>query len=226
MAPPPSRALVFDIETRIDWDYVRDPGRLLDLEVSYEPPQGVKDPTKIAGHHTEWWFKERNRWTFSPLTAEIVAIAWADLWEGEVHCAASEDEYEVLLEFADALSDQETVLTGYNVRGFDVPFVTARASLMQIELPWWWPHEKDYRRIADVFDVTRKGGCDDWLQRCGLPGKTSTGAHVEYMTIEQVTEYCTNDVHVERLLAQRFAPNMSGLRQARLQASYEEVPKL
>lgn len=228
MVAPPKRAVVFDIETRIDWNYVRDSAeaqlRLLDVEHSYEPPESYKDPVKLAAHHTDWWMEQRKKWTFSPLTAEVVAIAHADLWEGDVECTASDDEYEVLATFAEALGNPEAALTGYNIRRFDVPFVTARCAIHAIELPWWWPHDRDYRRIADVFDVTQRGGCQKWLERCGLPLKTSDGASVEHMTIEQVHAYCSNDVHVERLLAQRFAPNMPSLRSTKPTMNYDEVP--
>lgn len=223
---PPTRAIVFDIETRIDWSYVRDRERLQALEASYEPPESYRDPLKIAINHTEWWFKKRKQWTFSPLTATVVAIAWADLWEGDVECIASDDEVEVLCWFADALGEKEAVLTGYNVRKFDVPFVTTRASVQEVAMPWWWPHERDYRRIADVFDVTGGGRCDQWLEQCGLPQKTADGASVEFMTLDQVHAYCENDVRVERLLAQRFAANMAALRSTQRQQDYQELPTL
>lgn len=228
MAAPPARAIVFDIEVVPDWDYLRDSPegrvRFFEAEQAFEPPANLTDPTKIAAAHTEAWAKTRKSWTFNTLTAKVIAIAWADLWEGPVICEASDDERQVLEQFALGLKEQEAVLTGYNVRRFDVPFITTRASLHGIELPWWWPHDRDYRRIADIMDATQGGKCQEWLERFGLPLKTSDGASVEAMTLDQVHEYCENDVHVERLLAQRFAPNMPGLRATQPQHDYTEIP--
>lgn len=208
-------ALVFDIETRVDRAWCERPEFLDGIAAGYEPPKSIKDPVKLAAHHTDWWEKQRDRWNLSPLTGCIYAIAWADLWEGDVECLAGADEVDdVLGPFVDTLNllDNAPVLTGYNVRGFDVPWITARCSVLGLQLPRWWPHAKDYRGIADVMDATGGGRLCEWLERCGLPAKTDDGSQVEHMTVDQVRAYCTNDVAVERELARRFAPNIPGLR--------------
>jgi len=205
--------LVFDIEVWIDWDYIYRSEIYEEFERSYEgPPLNFKDPVKIAAHHTDWWAKKRKAWTFSPMTAKVCSIAWGDLWEDEVHAWSGYDESEIIQEFAEAIWGMPQVLTGYYIRGFDVPFIQTRASVLGIALPPWWPNKHDYRGIADIFDVTTEGKLDKWLERCGLPLKTGDGSLVEYMPIEEIEAYNRNDVVVERELARRFAPNMPNMR--------------
>jgi predicted PolB exonuclease-like 3'-5' exonuclease len=204
--------LVFDIETWIDWDFIRRPEFLAAIESSYEPSATLKDAVKIAAHHTEWWMKQRKSWTFSALTARVCSIAWGDLRDEEIHVASGEDERDIIEAFAEGIR-RPRVLTGFNVRRFDIPFLTARACIHGVRLPPWWPHERDYRQIADICDVTQKGKLSEWLDRCGLPPKTADGSLVEFMSLDEIRDYNRNDVHIERLLARRFAPNMPALRE-------------
>lgn len=219
-------ALVFDVETWVDWPFVRRPEFLDPFLESYEAPKTLKDPIKIAVHHTKHWTDERRRWTFSPLTARVCSIAWADLWGGPVAAIADDDEAVVLKTFADVLTQRggPPMLVGFNVRRFDIPFLTVRASILDVELPHWWPRGNDYRQVADLCDLTDRGGLDQWLLRCDLPRKTGSGEHVEYMPLSEIEAYNMHDVHVERLLAQKFAPNMEALRST--QPISEEVPAL
>ena len=208
-----NQPLVIDLECWVDWDYIHDPDRWAEFERTYGgAPANYRDPVKVAAHQTEWHMKRRKAWTFSPLTARVCSIAWGYLWEEEVASEASENEAAVIERFSRAVWDHPSTLTGYNVRRFDVPFLQVRASVLGIALPPWWPHERDYRGIADLMDVTGEGKLDQWLDRCGIALKTGDGAMVEYMSIDQIEEYNRHDIIVERQLAQRFAPNMPQMR--------------
>ncbi len=208
----PTKALVFDVETWIDWSFIRGSGFLAELERSYEPPTNYKCPLKIAAHHSEWWMKQRDKWSLSPLTAQVCSIAWGDLWSEDITVVTSPDEAEVLGAFVDALAADEVVLTGYAIRHFDIGFVTARASALKMTLPPWWPHERDYWHVADIMDAVGKGKLDHWLERLGLPRKTAQGNMVEVMPVHEIRDYNRHDVHVERLFARQFAPNIPALR--------------
>lgn len=206
--------IIFDIETWVDWDFVRRPEFIEPLEQAYAPPATHKTGVAIAAHHTDWWAKMRKGWTFNPLAARVCSIALGWMHRDEVYALATEDERELLGWFAACLRDRgQCALSGYNVRRFDVPFLTIRAAIHGIDLPAWWPHDKDYRGIIDLFDVTGGGKLDQWLLRFDIPQKTADGSKVEFMSLEAIEEYNRHDVMVERELARRLAPNVAGLRE-------------
>lgn len=211
------RAIVFDIETVEDEPFTTQKDFLEAALEECKAPANWKDPIKIAAEETRQFTELRRKWALSPLTGKIVAIAAADLHEGSIECWAADTETLVIAEFAGWLSAHcsSGILTGFNVRHFDVPFLATRAALHKLWLPRWWPHAKDYRALADARDLLAEGSLDVWLQRFDLPPKTADGSDVANMSLEEVREYCRNDVHVERLLVQQLARYLPLLRDAK-----------
>jgi DNA polymerase elongation subunit (family B) len=118
-----------------------------------------------------------------------------------------EDECELLHAFAKGLEMcGRSVITGWNVRRFDIPFIVARCALHDVKLPDWWPHMRSYTGIVDameVLDPDHHYKLKHWLKRFGLPAKTEDGSEVKNMTIQEIADYCANDVIVERLLVRK-----------------------
>lgn len=210
------RAIVLDIETMADEAYTSRPEFREQLRASIEAPSNYKDPVKIAAYCDEQLDKALKQFALSPMTGRVVCVGmgWLDD-EQEPMTFASDDEAEVLAWLMRTLPENPAAIAGFNVRKFDIPFLTARASLHGLELAPWWPHARDYRRIADLRDVLEEGRLAKWLDRFGLPPKTADGSEVEGMTLEEIAAYCENDVRVERELVRRCAWALPAIRELR-----------
>lgn len=208
--------LIFDIETAPsdDWD---DPDFIGELLNQARAPTNYKDPEKIAAAKREKVDSQRDAAALSWLFGRIRAIGVGGLLEEFPPTVwASEDEAEVIASFALYLDDAgPAVIGGFNVREFDVPFVTFRAAVHRIELPTWWPARRPYGNgIVDPVDLLgRNGRLADHLRAMGLPKKTADGADAPGMSVEELGDYCANDVLCERMLIRRLASAFPALRE-------------
>lgn len=210
------RAIVLDIETKADEAYTSRLEFREQLRASIEAPSNYKDPVKIEAYCDDQFDKALQRFALSPMTGRVVCVglAWLDE-DREPVTYADDSEAAVLMCLMNWLPENPAALAGFNVRKFDLPFLATRASLHGIELAPWWPHSRDYRRIADLRDVLEDGALAKWLDRFGLPPKTAEGSEVEGMTLEEIAAYCANDVKVERELVRRCAWAMPAIRELR-----------
>jgi len=205
-------AVVIDIETKSDPRVCLDTEWLTELHEGIEAPSNYKDPLEIAAYKDERFRELRAKFALSAATGRIVAIGWAllDSAAAPIVVAAAQPDLEgemaMLESFVIALPwTAKPVLAGHCIRDFDLPFITARAAICEVELPPWWPHPRDYRNVIDTVDVMGRGHLAGWLRAFGLPPKTGKGSDVETMNPEEILNYCRNDVHVERLLLRRLA---------------------
>jgi len=209
------KAIVFDIETRIDADYCDSQDFTDKLLEECSAPANWKDEEKIKAHIDKQFEAKRKKLALSPRTGQIVAIGYGDLNSDddpdvEYH---DEDERGILRNFAAALPPFRAVLAGFNIRGFDLDYVAVRCAIHNVQLPNWWPHARDWRYVADVFtDLFREGKLEFWLDRFGLPPKTASALEVEEMDIEDVANYCANDVAVTRSLLRKVQHVLPALR--------------
>lgn len=205
--------IVFDIETVEDLDYTRKGEFLESLRAECTAPSNWKDPEKIAAEVERLFLARRQKLALSPRTGKVVAIACGLLGDDEVASWVSEDEQEVVGRFADYLLQAgHQTLAGFNIRDFDLPFVSVRSAVCGVRLPRWWPHGRDYRNVADARDVLEQGTLADWLHRFGLPHKIGHGADVAGMLPAERDAYVRNDVVVERLLLRRLQRSLPALR--------------
>jgi hypothetical protein len=197
--------LVVDIETKSDDAWLAESEEV--WLASLQPPANYKKEEAIAKWIAEKVAERREKAPLSPLEGRIVAIGVGPLWSDEPpDVFAAEDERLVLETLKSYFVGHEWVIwCGWRIRIFDMPFLAARFAVHGIQAPWL-PDPRDYRSVIDGADVLTSGHLAEWLQRFGLPPKTGTGAQVADMPIEQITEYCRNDVVVERLLLRRLAP--------------------
>jgi len=205
--------LVYDIETAPDPILWGDVDFCSELRDGLSAPSNYKDPLKIAAAIDEKFDALRDKAALSWCHGKIRAIGWGMLGEHELPVAvASEDETDVISTFVDAALREQVLVGGFNVRGFDVPFLTMRAAVCGIELPRWWPTIRSWDRIIDPVDLFgREGRLSDYLRALGLPPKTADGSEAPSMDLEELHAYVRNDVHVERLLIERLAARFPAL---------------
>lgn len=208
--------IVFDLETAPDPKLWGDPAFCAELRDGIQAPSNYKDPLKIAASIDEKFDAMRDKAALSWCHGKIRAIGWGLLdSDHEPLAVASEDEAEVVGTFVDAALREQVLVGGFNIRGFDVPYLTMRAAVCGIELPIWWPTIRSWDRIIDPVDIFgREGRLADYLRALGLPPKTADGSEAPSMTLEDLHAYVTNDVHVERLLIERLAKRFPALYRA------------
>lgn len=207
---PRNHCLVIDIETKADTAYLELPEVQSDIEAAIKVPENYTKPDSIREYRENAARRAMAKAALDPQLGRIVAIGHADLAdEDAIDCIANEDEAALLGDFRELLRFLgPQVIAGWNVRAFDVPFITARCVVHGVELPEWWPHSRAYHAIADAMEMLapeRGAKLRSWLRRTGLPNKTADGSEVERMTLPEIVAYCTNDVRVERQLVRRCA---------------------
>lgn len=210
--------LVVDIETAPDERLWNDTAFALEIRNGLSAPSNYKDPAKIEAYIEDAWIKARANAALSWCHGKIRSIAWGDLHlDDEPDCVASENEAEVIGVFADALhSGGGLLIGGFNIREFDVPFISFRAAVHEIEMPAWWPQKRAWDRIVDPVDVLgRNGKLADHLRALGLPAKLGDGADAPSLSLDDLQTYNKWDVHVERLLIRRLLSSFPMLRLTR-----------
>ena len=201
--------IVFDIETAPDpniWDDLEFTGQ---IRAALSAPSNYKDEAKIAAYVEAAFEKEREKASLNWCHGKIRAIGVTMLGDdAPIEAFVSEDELEVLDAFSSFLLRQEEppLIGGFNIRAFDVPFVTMRCAVHQVELPTWWPGIRDWSRIIDPVDIfgRQTGRLADYLRALGLPGKSADGRDAPSMSLDELSDYVKNDVLVEEQLIQRL----------------------
>ncbi|MCP3882372.1 MAG: hypothetical protein GY701_28855 [Sulfitobacter sp.] len=224
--------IVFDIETRRHPDLKKNLGvdakiaRLDGLEVDdlkvIAEHEGVKlgnrkDPEKVLSCIVDHFERMVDKAALRIYGAEVACIGYADIVGGPVMVKAADDdctEKQLIQRFIAALDvDAPRCMTGFNIRGFDLPMLRARCALLGLYWPSWMPatvredrYETDY--VFDAMDVLSEGSLDTWLRVSGLPPKTGKGSEVQDMTPEDTARYCADDVERERMLLQKVLRNV------------------
>ncbi len=122
----------------------------------------------------------------------------------------SEDEAEILTEFAKILDEHQPCLVTYNGRGFDLPVIAMRCLRHGIPFRHYYQNrDVRYRFSAeghlDLMDFVADYGAskpsrlDIVAKLCGMPGKVGVdgkdvGPLVHAGRIEEVRDYCLCDV--------------------------------
>lgn len=209
MSGDTENAIVLDIETVADTEWIEASADA--WLAAYEPPGNLRKPETIAANIAE---AVANRATMAPLRlldGKIIAVGIAKLWGGEPVAWSDNNERELLSRLSTWMElVPNPVLCGYAIRVFDLPFLAARYAALDLEAHWL-PNPRDYRGTIDAMDVL-PGKLDVWLARFGLPRKTTSGADVATMSLDQVREYCAHDVMVERELLRRLSHVYPSLR--------------
>jgi 3'-5' exonuclease len=203
--------LVFDIETRVDKDLVKqvhDPENALTLEQAYDSARNKLLETQQSD--------------FFPIPYHLpIAIATLQADENyrikSLSCSGIDkySEKELVERFWSLFEGTQTLVT-YNGRGFDLPVLESRSLRHCMALPRYFATgqgSSTYRgnRYSsqyhyDVCDflsnfgvVHRRGSLDVNAKLIGLPGKyTIAGEDVEYLyrqgRLKEINQYCMTDV--------------------------------
>jgi predicted PolB exonuclease-like 3'-5' exonuclease len=203
-----SRYLVFDIETRVDKDLVKqvhDPENTLTLDQAYD-----KARDQILEHSGQ-------QSDFFPLPYHIpISIATLQADENyrikALGCLGVDrySEAELVARFWQ-LFESVTTLVTFNGRGFDLPVLEIQALRRGLSLPRYFTGGT-YRgsRYSDAYHMDlcdfisnfgaahRRGSLDVLARVAGLPGKYSiAGEDVEYLfrqgRIKEINQYCMTD---------------------------------
>lgn len=204
--------IIIDIETRPDpriWD---DPETVEEILEGIEAPANYKDPAKIESYATEKLAAMKANAALDPKVGKVACVGLMplDASHGEPTVLVGEDEYTVLRKFVlvlQAISPRGALLGGYFLRDFDLPFLTYRCAVHEIELPEWWPSRRDWTRIVDPCDLfprDQNGSLQAHLRAMDLPRKTMSGKESLALPLPELAEYCANDVKVEAALIQRL----------------------
>jgi hypothetical protein len=230
---PEKGYLVFDIETEIDKDLVRDafhPGPGVTAELAYE---------RLRTEHDGG---------FLPVTVHApVSIAFGWVTAGRVL-----DRVEVLR--GDELGEEKLVrsfwqrvepfggtLVTFSGRIFDLPVLELRALRYGLSLPWYFGGKASFRGRSDRHDdlyealsnrgaARLRGGLDLLAKLVGLPGKGAvSGAMVQELwergEYEIVHRYCRRDVvqtYFLFLRVERLRGNIDGDELRRLEETTGE----
>lgn len=209
--------IIIDIETRPDpriWD---DPDTVEEIRDGIDAPRNYKDPLKIEAYIDERLAELRKKAALQPRTGKVACVGWMRLDAYRPDQSIDENAARVSRVFADdeasVLSamvrelQRPTLIGGYNLREFDIPFLVYRCAVHGIDLPDWWPQRRSWDRIVDPCDLFPRGDVgrlDEHLRAMGLPRKTMSGEESLELPLDELADYCANDVACEAALVQRF----------------------
>jgi DNA polymerase elongation subunit (family B) len=153
----------------------------------FEAPGNFKDPEKIAAVIAEKRAEWMDKAALSPLTGRVLAIGLGD-GDGDPLLIHGEDEVELLNEFLEYTGRIEnSPLVGWNIIGFDIPFLMRRMWHHKIKVPKFWTAKPGWGKAPLVIDLMREWNCGDYkapylkldlaAKFLGIPGKT--GAHAK-----------------------------------------------
>lgn len=240
------RRFYFDIETAPEPEPV-----LADLYTPLNPDEvktgNLKDPAKIqakieeeqAAHAAEF----RERAALSPLTGRVVAIGTLadDEPEGVIFAHAglppapacprrtvvTLDEADMLHTFWRQICQPipKPVLVGFNICGFDLPFLIRRSWKLGVEVPdhllhhglRWTEMVHDLALVWHQGDRMARTKLDAVARFLGIPGKTGDhGAHFGQLwatEAEVAADYLRQDVILCRELDRRLVYTMSAIQE-------------
>jgi DNA polymerase elongation subunit (family B) len=141
------------------------------------------------------------------------------------HCHSGIEEKNLVEGFFDAFTacaqGAYGKMAGFNIHGFDLPFIVRRALALGVPVPvglipngatrFYWPSMFiDLRAIWGMGELNPAGSLDVVARYLGLPGKNGKGAEFARLyrgTAEergQALEYLTNDLKVTASIGARF----------------------
>jgi predicted PolB exonuclease-like 3'-5' exonuclease len=190
--------LIFDIETRANKDalqYIEEPSA----------PANYKDPDKISAYIENKREEQIERAALDPDYGEIIAIGTMNLMNAKVETFLGGGDMEPLLlaEFWDMYQYHGGKSCGYNIIGFDFPYILRRSMALNV-LPTIRPDLRKYQTYPtlDLMGVLYNWGQAKslkWVcERYGIenPLPDLDGSKVAEMDSETLRAYVENDVQI------------------------------
>lgn len=216
--------LVFDIETGAapQDQLVEVIAKQMD---EWEPPKNIKDEAKIEERRNKAIESIISKAALSPLTGRILAIGYLNPFknggtfavhgvsEGAHEPCDKSDEHDLISKFWSMVTSGRTLL-GWNILGFDLPFIYRRSVILGIDVPpmlrgdsngRWSQQFHDIMHLWSfgLFGPDRYESLDTVCKACGVVGKMDgiDGSMFEQMylrgdstTRAQAIEYCKMDL--------------------------------
>ena len=208
--------IIFDIETGpLPEDQIDIPP----FDASEVKLGNLKDPAKIEAKVEAARVAHRqtiiDNAALDALTGRVLMVGYKVVGEPFCH-AAGYDEKAVIEQFWKAVTryDRMPMVVGFNVKGFDLPFLFRRSWALGLQPPGWLRHGRywhdsvvDLREVWQLGDNRARGSLDAVAKHLGLGGKTGDGARFSELFAEKPEEaiaYCRRDVELTEALYQKF----------------------
>lgn len=198
------KKLYFDIETG-----PLPEAELIGMMPEFDAPSNLKDPDKIAAAIAKKRADYIADAALDPLTGCVLAIGVnGDVVEG--------DEAEMLKAFWWLLSEDGRFpqIIGFNITGFDLPFLFKRSWRHGIKPPSWlrkgryWDSDVvDLREVWCMGDRTAKGSLEAVAMHLGLGCKLGSGKDFAALWKDDkqaAIKYLKRDVELTKLIAERM----------------------
>jgi hypothetical protein len=170
----------------------------------------------------EYWSKVADRAALSALTGRILAIGYKSINTTVIdHIGSDRTERDLCESFWDryrSARKQDRMMTGFNIKPFDVPFIAQRSIILGVEVPgtilqngrWLDSVFVDlYERWG--FGSKASGNLNEICHALGLPGKPDgvdgsmfAGLFLNPETFQEAIEYLEQDLSIEFDLAERL----------------------
>lgn len=203
--------MVFDLETAAD-------PTVIPMLPEIKPAGNLKDPAKIAESIKERTAAQLSDLALTPEYGRIVAIGTD---QGTMICPDENAEMAALENFwQEWLSDRRLKVVGYNIIGFDIPFVITRSRILGVTTPHGLTVKKygmdaviDLMQELCFFGVTTMRSMDFWCKRLKLdvPADPIKGSEIPGLVEQNTPEawdairkHCALDVIKTTALAARL----------------------
>jgi DNA polymerase elongation subunit (family B) len=191
--------LFFDIETEANPE-------ALALMPEPQAPGNYKDEAKIAAYIAEKKAEQIERAALDADYGRVIAVAWKidhKPTESRVEIQGYCDERDIISSFWDQFSAQNAICCGYNVIGFDLPYLMRRSFDLEIKVPMI-PDLRKYQThptldlMGVLYGWQNFKGLKFVAQRYGLynPLPDLDGSRVAHMDVETLCAYVENDVNL------------------------------
>lgn len=187
--PKPDKPMIYlDIETE-----ALPEAEIQHLMPRFEAPSNYKDPEKIAANIAEQKAKWLEAGALSPITGRVLAIGYRfpnSTSNFEIHSDVLGEAF-VLSGLLNVLADEgrftasQPRLIGWNVKGFDIPFLIKRGWKHGIKFPKWLTAKPSWSEAPAVLDLMEEFKAGDWkapytsldvaARFLGLEGKLGSG---------------------------------------------------
>jgi hypothetical protein len=177
----------------------------------------IKDVDKIAAKIDECrekYYKDAmDNAALSALTGRVLAIGLKMMPEHKPVIIGHDSEADTLLEFWSLFSNTPGKWVGFNIFGFDLPFLARRSWVNKVKVPFirkgrYWADEfVDLREVWQAGDRQAEGSLDSISRALGLGQKSGDGADFSKLWSAdrpKAEEYLRNDLALTEALYLRM----------------------
>lgn len=189
-----------------------------DFMPEFEASKNLRDPEKIHAALEDKRLEWMSKLALSAVTGRVIAVGVA-VEDGPVRVIGNVDERETLWElwqYLDTIHNLTPRLVGWNICGFDLPFLQRRSWMHDLPTPKWvFPrgrlsnYHTDLMRVWCGENPQDRIKLDTVCRWMGLGGKTDRngGKHFAELWEKDIVaaiEYLCRDVDLVRQLAHRM----------------------